>query len=433
MNYQPCPPCEPAFPIFCDPLPTTNEGKRIVVEDSASCQKTIQTPTTQSLFGVKSTSNIGWIESKNDSLVCADSTGNIEFRDGSLTSPIKLSNIASDTAYTAPSIIVMLADGSIQKWKPNSTTDNFIAYWDGTEKQWKTNSLNNLLPSGQGVLIRNTSGSLAVVSNGVSGSTLQMVGTSIQFVSSGLSQLPAGHIYGLVLSNDSTLPNDDINITTGQCRSADNTADIVLTSSITKKTTSVWAQGTNQGGMDTGVKPANGTLHVYAISNGATNDVIFSQDPSSPQLPGGYTKYRRIGSVTTDGASAVRQFKQYNDRFLYTGKPIADATNAAVSAGGSPFTLTVPNGIKVFPMFNCYGPNLQLAYDLDSTWTGSNTPAATNGAGNVLFQSNNGGSSYVGMFGIATNTARQIGIDVSVNTTVYIDTYGWFDNRGRHQ
>jgi len=51
MSYcTPCPPCDSEFPLLCEPLETTANGKRLVVEDSAACQKTIQTPTSKQVL-----------------------------------------------------------------------------------------------------------------------------------------------------------------------------------------------------------------------------------------------------------------------------------------------------------------------------------------------------------------------------------------------
>jgi hypothetical protein len=49
MSYcTPCPPCDTNFPLLCEPLETTANGKRLVVEDSAACQKTLASPSTPS-------------------------------------------------------------------------------------------------------------------------------------------------------------------------------------------------------------------------------------------------------------------------------------------------------------------------------------------------------------------------------------------------
>ncbi len=358
----------------------------------------------------------------------------IEFVDGSASKPLEFPLLQTHTPDNAPNVIVMLADGTVKKWDPSSVGNNFLAYWDGTD--WRINTLNNLLPSGQGIFIRDTSNNLVVVPNGVSGSSLQMVGTNIQFVAAPQNQFPGGHLYGMILSNNSADPNNDIDISIGECRSELNTVDLLLTSAITKRADAAWAAGNNQGGMDTGSKPTNGTLHVYIISNGSAVDAIFSQSASSPALPGGYTEYRRIGAVTTDSSSNIRRFVQVGDRFLYTAKPIADATALAISTTPLPITLTVPTGIKVRPLINFQsgaGIRYITSYDPDSTWAATNLPnSVNNGAGSVILQ-NASSSGSPANDGALTNTSRQLGFIANAATTIYIDTYGWAETRGRLQ
>jgi hypothetical protein len=159
MPCEPAPPCEPNFPLFCDPLPTTNNGQRLVVEDEASCQKTLA-------------------KTNDPSLLYQTTAGNIQFSTGSDSQLIKLPQMAEHQASQAPKIVVLLADGTIKAWEPSNTGDNFFAYWDGVS--WKLGPTSTIFPSGDGVLIKNTIGTLSFV-NGSAGEALQYVGTNIQF------------------------------------------------------------------------------------------------------------------------------------------------------------------------------------------------------------------------------------------------------------
>ncbi len=61
MSYcTPCPPCDTNFPLLCEPLETTANGKRLVVEDSAACQKTIQSPVAQQVLKTDGVGNLTW-------------------------------------------------------------------------------------------------------------------------------------------------------------------------------------------------------------------------------------------------------------------------------------------------------------------------------------------------------------------------------------
>lgn len=437
MSYcTPCPPCDTNFPLLCEPLEITSNAKRLVVEDSAACQKTLVPPLTEQLLKSSgATGQLTWTNGSNNSIVVKDSSGSVGMKDGSSTLPIVLPNISQDTTSVVPKQIVMLADGTIKVWEPSVTGNNYIAYWDGSD--WRVNTLNTLLPSGQGLFIRDTSNNLTLVPNGISGSTLQMVGSSIQFVAAPSNQFPGGHLYGMILSNNVSDPNNDIDISVGECRSANNTADLLLTSAITKRSDAPWAAGTNQGGMDVGTKPNNGTLHVYIISDGTVQDAIFSTSVTSPALPGGYTQYRRIGAVTTDGSGNIRAFVQVGDRFLYK-TPSKDVQDGNINSGGSLFALSVPSGIKVYPIINIGVNTAQYwkAYDPDQTFPATMSPSFNNASATAyLADSYNISAAQFNPFGVMTNTSREIGIDLATTTSAVldIDTFGYIDGRGRLQ
>jgi hypothetical protein len=75
----PCPPCDSEYPLLCEPLETTANGKRLVVEDSAACQKTIQTPVAQQVLKTDGAGNLTWTNGANSTVLGKDSTGRVEF------------------------------------------------------------------------------------------------------------------------------------------------------------------------------------------------------------------------------------------------------------------------------------------------------------------------------------------------------------------
>ena len=80
MSYcTPCPPCDTDFPLLCEPLETTANGKRLVVEDSAACQKTIQTPVAQQVLKTDGAGNLTWTNGANSTVLAKSSTGITEF------------------------------------------------------------------------------------------------------------------------------------------------------------------------------------------------------------------------------------------------------------------------------------------------------------------------------------------------------------------
>jgi microcystin-dependent protein len=142
------------------------------VEDTASCQKTIS-------------------QSSNPSILHQNSNGNLVMSDASSALPIRLPSMQENNTDSSPKIVVLMADGTMKAWEPSNTSDNFIAYWDGSS--WKIGPLATLFPSGDGVLIKNTLGQLSFVS-GVAGESLQYVGTNIEFATQSFSPVPTGLI-----------------------------------------------------------------------------------------------------------------------------------------------------------------------------------------------------------------------------------------------
>lgn len=166
-----CPPCDTEFPLFCEGLETTTDGRKIVVEDNASCQKVLQEPSEISVLQYDQNNDVAW-------------------KSGSLTAPIKLPNLQLNAINVAPKIMVLQADGTVRQWQPTDTGDNFLAYWDGT--QWKIGNLASLLPAGNGVLVKN--GSSFSLANGVNGDFLQVLSGNIQFNSTIPGSIPTGTV-----------------------------------------------------------------------------------------------------------------------------------------------------------------------------------------------------------------------------------------------
>jgi len=122
MSYcTPCPPCDTEYPLLCEPLETTANGKRLVVEDSAACQKTIQSPVAQQVLKTDGIGNLTWTNGDNDKVLTKDSIGRVEFSQVT-------TNQISDSSVTSAKI----ADSSVttSKLADNSVTSAKIV--DGT-------------------------------------------------------------------------------------------------------------------------------------------------------------------------------------------------------------------------------------------------------------------------------------------------------------
>ncbi len=134
------------------------------------------------------------------------------------------------------------------------------------------------------------------------------------------------HLEGLTIENGAT-PSSDILINTGSARDDDDGGNIILTASITKKLNAAFAEGNNQGGLDTGTVASDTTYHVFIIGKSdGTADGLFSTSKTSPSVPGGFSFKRRIGTIRTQASSSAiieNQFTQvYEDEevFLAEGR-----------------------------------------------------------------------------------------------------------------
>jgi len=75
----PAPPCDLEYPLFCEPRELTAIAKRLVVEDSSACDKTLQTPPSGQVLISNANGTISWTNGANDTLLRKTSTGSVEF------------------------------------------------------------------------------------------------------------------------------------------------------------------------------------------------------------------------------------------------------------------------------------------------------------------------------------------------------------------
>ena len=116
------------------------------------------------------------------------------------------------------------------------------------------------------------------------------------------------YISGLIITKDSGSPNDTVIVDSGSCYDTTHTTMIIKQTSTTK-------QNGNQG--------ANTTYYIHLISDdtGNTTDILISTVKNSPPLPTNYTKYRRLGSYTTNNDSHIETINNITNRFEYSYLP----------------------------------------------------------------------------------------------------------------
>lgn len=244
--------------------------------------------------------------------------------------------------------------------------------------------------------------------------------------------LPRGHLAGLQLSNNATDGDHDIDIAAGEARNADNDGDLTLAAALTKQIDVNWASGNNAGGFPSGLTLSADTwYHVFIVddSNGDV-DAGFDTSLTAANLltDTGGSKYRRIGSVLTDGSSNILAFHQNGDEFWW-GAPILDENTNAPGTTAVLVTLSVPTGIRVKAFANARIGDTHVYYsspDVDDL-------APSSSAAPLSIGESTGGTTTDVAHWIAvwTNTSAQIRRRHHGNTQSLIATLGWLDRRGR--
>jgi hypothetical protein len=198
----PCPPCDSEYPLLCEPLETTANGKRLVVEDSAACQKTIQTPVAQQVLKTDGASNLTWTNGANNTVLAKSSTGIVEFdqvqtayiADSAVTTA-KINDLAVVDAKIANATIsygkLNLADGSIPGTK---IADKAI-----TNAKLRDSAALSVIGRSA-----NSTGVPADIVAGTSGHFLRRSGTELGFGAIVADDLPAGTVLNAKFYESST-------------------------------------------------------------------------------------------------------------------------------------------------------------------------------------------------------------------------------------
>lgn len=185
---------------------------------------------------------------------------------------------------------------------------------------------------------------------------------TVALLSDVVSTPPRNHIDGYQMSTAGS--STTMAIGAGQAANSTNAVYITLVSSL-NKTTSSWAVGTGNGGLDTGTIANNTWYHFYAIRRPDTGvvDVVFSTNATSPTLPTNYTQFRRIGARRTNGSGQWDSFTQIGDLFIIN-TPILDVNDGASGTTDKTGTLTnVPTGVNTLVNANVsIGNNGNHAY-----------------------------------------------------------------------
>lgn len=259
--------------------------------------------------------------------------------------------------------------------------------------------------------------------------------------------VPAGHIFGLTLSNNVSDATNDIDVAAGEAASEGDSVPlrITLASAMTKRLDANWAAGTNQGGRYSGAAITNTTYHVWLVSKALGADPDVYLDPSAVKATvlghlqaetGGsaYAHARRVGSILRESGAIVPFLHVGRDIFLRV-TPVT--TIAANDPGTSAVTRTmkVPTGIAVIGLFNLNLENttggFACAANLTPLAAADVTPDGPFADAIASFASGFAGYNFAWRE-VLTNTSAQIRSRLSgtssSNVTLRISDFGWRDH-----
>jgi hypothetical protein len=256
-------------------------------------------------------------------------------------------------------------------------------------------------------------------------------GSQLTNVNSGLSSKILNSIGGLTLSTAGGTAL--FSVAAGAANDSTNAMTMVLASALAKSTNS-WSSGNGNGALDTGSIAASTWYHVFLISNStaSTVDVLISLS-LTPALPTGFTLFRRLGSMLTNGSSDWTLFIQVGNEFLWS-VPAADIAVTNLATTATLFTLSVPPGVQVHALIrglvaSANANTRALINSPDEATAAANTPAGNNTAFPVNTNSSAGAQFTLS---VRTNTSGQIrAVSNAGTTTLDVATYGWTDARGQ--
>jgi len=233
------------------------------------------------------------------------------------------------------------------------------------------------------------------------------------------------------LSNNTNDSNYSINISAGWCVDSTFSEIIKIESTLVKRINETFTEGSNQGGLDLGVKAINTWYHVFVIEKeDGTSDVLFSTSSTNPTMPENYIFKRRIGSIKTDGNGNIIPFIQDGDKFWWSTL-VRDVNTNATTNSRTLYTISVPP-VKCYADIYVYA---DAAANRQSLVTSPLHPdvAPTDVCHNV-FSTTPSGTKYFGEYHTSNILAvnSQIGFRSTHGGNFMIFTMGWTDTRGKN-
>lgn len=264
------------------------------------------------------------------------------------------------------------------------------------------------------------------------------VGAWSQILSPDTTPFPPSHISGLTLANDGGAPNTTISVGAGAARDSLDAVNIRITSALRGilQAAGSWAAGDNQNKLDAGARANSTTYHVFLIRkvSDGSGDILFSLSATSPTMPGGYSGFRRIGRIATDGSGNIRAFKDRGNGHFDWVTPIIEVTATGVANGTSLLTLTGLGGVGVRARINMLvsGDGVSMRATATDVTDASIGSTATTYIGGIIGETSAGSDSGAGEVEVFTDTSGQIRIRFltsSGNVSYRVLTMGWEEVR----
>lgn len=228
--------------------------------------------------------------------------------------------------------------------------------------------------------------------------------------------LPPDFRDGLTPTNNSGDADHDIDVSTGDARSDDDTGNIVLNAAITKQIDAAFAEGTNQGGLDTGTVAADTVYYIFAIAKlDGTADALFSLSDTAPTLPSGFTLKRIIGSIITDSSSNIIDGVH---------AVIADLTGwhympqVTLSSTTTDIVKGMPSGIR----------DVEVIFNEATSNTGAQPPLIQLGYASAFDTSGYTNTTFLNGGGAGTNATNSTAGFLTTHTATYTATHPLSDN-----
>jgi hypothetical protein len=169
--------------------------------------------------------------------------------------------------------------------------------------------------------------------------------TATDINSLGLCQIPLGEPEGLHLSRSVSVPNSQISIASGRAviLAANGKRYIASSASTTIRLDLLWGSG---GSRFSGTVTGNQWWHVFMMRHDTTAAITFGfdTDVNGSNKPTAYS-VRRIGSIKTDGAGNILNFRQIDNAFYWMTE-IFDIS-AAIPTTATLYTVSVPPNVFV--------------------------------------------------------------------------------------